>query len=108
MSELKCFKFVRPLVLEFIKIESGDKTRYDSFYWNSKAETIINESETDNVFESIYTTIISNIQKSVGKGSGLIIDSVTDYNTNISKYNSLAGSSYTRLLKLLDHQRKGL
>ena len=32
-------------------------------------KTIINESDIDDVFESTYTTIISNIQKSLGKGS---------------------------------------
>ena len=34
------------------------------FYSNSKAETIINESDTD-LFESIYSRIISNIQKTL-------------------------------------------
>ena len=46
------------------------------FCSSSKAETIINESGIDNVLKSIYTTIITNIQKSLGKGSGWIIDSV--------------------------------
>ena len=41
------------------------------------------------LFESVYSTIISNIQKSPGKGSGWIIDSVIDQNINIWKYNSL-------------------
>ena len=41
------------------------------------------------VFESTYSTIISNIQKSLGKGSVRIIDSVIDHNIIISKYNSL-------------------
>ena len=40
------------------KIEIDDKTKYDTFYSNSKAEIIINESDTDDAFESIYTTII--------------------------------------------------
>ena len=42
---------------------------YNTFYSNSKAETIINEIVIDDAFESIYSTIISNIQKSLGKGS---------------------------------------
>ena len=58
------------LVLVLTKIESEDKTKYDNFYSSSKAETIINASDIDNVFQSIYTTIITNIQKSLGKGSG--------------------------------------
>ena len=34
--------------------------------------------------------------------------SVTDHNTNISKYNPLAGSSYIKLPKELDHPKKDL
>ena len=60
------------------------------------------------MLQSIYTTIIWNIQKSLGKGSTSIIDSVVDQNTGISKYNPLAGSSYIKLQKELDHPRKGL
>ena len=46
------------------------KTKDDNFYSSSKTEIIINESGSGNVFKSIYTTIITNIQKSLGKGSG--------------------------------------
>ena len=60
------------------------------------------------MFKSIYTTIIENIQKSSGQGSGWIIDSVIDHTISISKYNPLAGSSYNKLPKELDHPRKGL
>ena len=45
---------------------------------NAAPETIINESGIDDVFESVYNTVISIIQKSLGKGSGWIIDSVLD------------------------------
>ena len=60
------------------------------------------------MFTSIYTAVITNIQKYSGKGSGWIIDSVIDHNISISKYNPLAGSSYIKLSKELDHPRKGL
>ena len=108
MSELRGFKFLKRLVLVFQNIESEDKTKYDTFYSNSKAEIIINESDIDDVFQSIYTTIISNIQKCLGKGSGWTIDSVIDHNISISKYNPLTGSSSIKLPKELDHPRKGL
>ena len=108
MTHLKRFKFVIVLVLVLKKIESDDPTKPDTFYSHSKAETIINESDIDDVFESIYTTIISNIQKSLGKGSGWINDSVIEHNINISMYNPLADSSYIKLPKELDHPRKGL
>ena len=42
------------------------------------------------MFQPIYTTIITNKQKSLGKGSGW----------RISKYNSLAGSSYIKLERI--------
>ena len=58
--------------------------------------------------QSTYTTIITSIQKSLRKGSGWIIDSVIDHAISISKYNPLAGISYIKLPKELDHPRKGL
>ena len=51
------------------------------------------------MLQSIYTTVITDIQKYLGKGSRLIIDSVIDHTISISRYNSLAGSSYIKLPK---------
>ena len=99
---------MKTLVLVFKKIESQDKTKYDNFYSSSKSEKISNESNIDDVFQSIYTIIISNIQKSLVKDSGWIIDSVIDHTISISKYNSLAGSRYIKLMKELEHPRKEL
>ena len=48
------------------------------------------------------------MQKSSGKGSGWIVDSVIDHTISISKYDPLAGSIYINLPKELDHPRKGL
>ena len=96
------------LVLVFKKIESKDKTKYDNFYSSSNAEIIINESDINDMFQSIYNTIITNIQKPLGKGLGWIIDSVIDHTISISKHNPLVGSSYIKLPKELNHPRKGL
>ena len=90
----------------FKYIKSDDKTKCETFYSNSKVEIIINESDIDDVFTSIYTTIIPNIQKSLGEGSGRVIDSVTDHNTGISKYDPLAGTSYIEFPKELNHPKK--
>ena len=68
------------LVSVFKKIECHDETKYDTFYSHSKAEIIVNESDTDDVFQSIYSIIMSNIQKSLRKCSDWIIDSVIDHN----------------------------
>ena len=68
LTQLKGFKFVATIVLVFKKIESEDKRKYDSLYSSSKAELIINESDTNDVFKLICTTIITSTQKSLGKG----------------------------------------
>ena len=92
----------------FKKIKSEDKTNYDHFYLSSKAEIIINERDVDYMFQSFYTTIITTTQKSLGKSSGWIVDSVIDHTITVSKYNPLAGSNYIKLPKELHHLRKGL
>ena len=55
------------------------------------------------MFKSIYTTIIKNIRKFLGKCSSWIIDSVIDHTISISKCNPLGGSSYIKLPKELGH-----
>ena len=108
MTELKDIKSMITLVLVFKKIDNEDKTKDDNFYSSSKAEIIISENDIDDVFQSICTEIITNIQKPLGKGSGWIIDSVIDHAISISKYNPLGGSIYTKLPRALDHPRRGL
>ena len=46
----------------------------------TKAGITINESDISDVFQSIHSTVKSNMQKSLGKGSGSTIDSIIDYN----------------------------
>ena len=53
-------------------------------------------------------SVISNIQKIIGKGLGWIIDSVIYHNINISKYDPLADSRYMKLPKELGQPRIGL
>ena len=87
------------LVLEFIKIESDNSAKYSTFYSNSKAETVINESDINHTSELIFSTIISNTKISLDKDSGWIIDSVI-------KHNLLASSSHIKLLKESNHLKQ--
>ena len=96
---MRGFKFVTTLVTEFKEIGINDAIKYGIFYSNSKSEVVINESDLDVAFESVFSTNILNIQKAIGKGSGWIIDSGTDHNINISNYTSLAGCSYIKIAK---------
>ena len=105
MTELRGFKFMTTLVLKFWKIRRWWRNK---IYLNSKAEVNFNESDIDDVFESIYSTIISNIKKSLGKGCGWIIHSNVNHIISFAKYNLLCHGSYIKLPKELDHSRKGL
>ena len=46
------------------------------------------------------------MQKYLGKGPDWIIDSVIYHTISTSKYSPLAGSSYIKSLKELDHSKK--
>ena len=74
MTRLKGFKLAITLFLEFKKIETEVKTNDNTFFSNTKVETVINESDINDAFKSIYTKIISNICKSLGKDPGSIND----------------------------------
>ena len=78
MAELKGFKFVAILVLEFKKVEKDDETKHSTFSCSSKVKSIINESDIDDVFEPICSQIISYIQTLLGKGLSWIFGSVVD------------------------------
>ena len=73
------------LVLEFKKIKSEDETKKSIFYSNSKTEMFFNETDIDDVFESVYIKIISYIQTYLGKALGWISDSVIDHTLNVWK-----------------------
>ena len=62
LTDLKGFIFVTTLILEFQKNSRYNETKYSTFYLPSKSEKNINETDVDDVFESIYSATILNIQ----------------------------------------------
>ena len=102
------FQILLPVIYNLKIMNLKLKIKSDNLCSSSKAEVIINESDIDDVFESIYTTIKTNIQKYLGKGSSRIIASVIHRTLSILMYNPLAGSSYIKLPKEIDFPRKGL
>ena len=70
MTKLNRFRFVTTLLLEFKDLESDDETKHSTFYSSLNTKTVINESDIDDAFESIHSTIISNIQKWFEKDLG--------------------------------------
>lgn len=70
--------------------------KYNTFYLNWKVETIIHDSDADNAFELLYSTIMTKIQKCHAEGSSKITDSVVNENTNISDNKTPSDSSYIK------------
>ena len=62
LMELKGSKLLTTSVLQLMKQKCHGKTKYSTFYLSSKAETIINDSNINDVFESKYCMVISNTQ----------------------------------------------
>ena len=67
-----------------------DETKYSTFFSNSKTEKIIHSTPIDSISESIFSMIVTKIQKYQAKGSGWTITSVIEQNINISKYKPLS------------------
>ena len=105
---MKGLTFVLWLVLEFKKNRKWWWKKYSTIHFSSKTETVINESDIDNVFESICSATISNTQKLSGKSSGWIIDSVVNHVINVLKYRPLHSSSYIKMLTQFDHSKNAL
>ena len=108
LNKLSAFKFVIDFVLKLKKALNEDETKYSTFYLNPKAEIIIHGSDIDNVFESIYNTVVTKIQQYQAVGLVWTIDSVEEQNISILEYKPLSGSSHTKLSKQLNHSRKDL
>ena len=68
----------------------------------------MNESDINDVLNQSIVLLYQTRKSLCENISGLIINSVIDYDINISKYNPLAGISYIKLPKELDHPRKVL
>ena len=82
-TQLKGFKFVTTLVLAFKNMKAKIK-------------------------QSMTIFIQAQKHKSLGKGSGWIIDSAIDHTISMPRYNLLTGRSGIKSPKELDHSRKGL
>ena len=70
LNELGGFKFFITLFFKFKKTVNKDETKFSTFYLNSEAETVIHDADIDSVYEAIYITIMTKIQKYLAEGSG--------------------------------------
>ena len=107
LKSMKGLKFVETLRVTSTKMSNG-KIVYDTAYFNSKPQTIINNTEILEALQSSKQQILNMIAQGVSKGSGWTIESVDNHYLNIVQYQPMKGSSYIELPQELRHNKKGL
>ena len=107
IKSMKGLKYVETLKITFEKI-SGKEIIYKTAYFNTPAETIINNLEITESLKMSMETIINKISSWISEGSGWTIQSVDNHYLNIVKYQPIRGSSYIQLPEELRNSAKGL
>ena len=107
LTSMKGLKFVETLKVTFKKLVK-DGTLDKTAYFNSKPQTIINNTEIPEALQLTKQQILNMIAQWVSEGSGWTIQSVDNHYLNIVQYKPMKGSSYIKLPQELRNGKKGL
>ena len=92
----KGLKAVETLKVTFTKM-SGEELIYKSAYFNSKPQTIINNTEIYGSLQLSEQQILNLVAQWISEGSGWTVESVENHYINVVQYEPLKGSSYIKL-----------
>ena len=107
LASMKGLKFVETIKVTFTKMSNGEIV-YKTAYFNSPAQTIINNAEIDKCLEVSKQDILNKIAVWISEGSGWTVESVENHYLNVVKYEPMKGSSYIKLPTELRNSAKGL
>ena len=107
LISMKGLKFVETFRVTFKK-SSNDEIMYKTAYFNSKPQTIINNTEIPEALQLSKQQILNMIAQWVSEGSGWTIQSVDNHYLNIVQYQPMKCSSYIKLPQELRNSAKGL
>ena len=107
LISMKGLKFVETIKVTFTKMSNGEIV-YKTAYFNSPAQTIINNAEIDKSLEVSKQGILNKIAVWISEGSGWTVESVENHYLNVVKYEPMKGSSYIKLPTELRNSAKGL
>ena len=107
LTSMKGLKFVETLKVTFKKL-AKDEIVYKTAYFNSKPQTIINNTEINKSLQSSKEQILNMIAQWISEGSGWTIESVDNHYLNIVQYQPMKASSYIKLPQELRNSAKGL
>ena len=85
LIEMKGLKFIETLRITSKKISNG-QIFYDTTYFNSKPQTIINNLEIIKALQLSKQQILNIISQSIANGSNWIVESVENHYLNVVKY----------------------
>ena len=107
LTSMKGLKFVETLKVTFKKA-SNDEILFKTAYFNSKPQTIINNTEIPAALQLSKDQILNIIAQWISERSGWTIESVDNHHLNIVQYQPMKGSSYIKLPPELRNNKKGL
>ena len=107
LTSMKGLKFVETLKVTFKKLVN-DETVYKTAHFNSKPQTIINNTEISEALQLSKQQILNMIAQWISEGSEWTIESVDNRYLNIVQYQPMKGSSYIKLPQELTNGKKGL
>ena len=107
LTSMKGLKFVETLKVTFTKMSDGELV-YKTAYFNSLAQTVINNLEITKSLQVSKQNILNKIAVWISEGSGWTIQSVDNRYLNVVKYQPMRGSSYVKLPQELRNSAKGL
>ena len=107
LTSMKGLKFVETLKVTFKKA-SNDEILFKTAYFNSKPQTIINNTEIPAALQLSKDQILNIIAQWISEGSGWTIESVDNHYLNVVQYQPMRGSSYIELPQELRNSKKGL
>ena len=107
LDEIKGLKYVETVKVTFNKISDGEIVE-KSAYFNSKVQTIINNTEINEALQMSKQNLLNQISQWISEGSGWTIQSVDSHYLNFVKYKPIKGSSYIQLPSELRNCAKGL
>ena len=107
LTSMKGLKFVETLRVTFKKL-AKDEIVYKTAYFNSKPQTIINNTEIPEALQLSKEQILNMIAQWISEGSGWTVESVDNHYLNIVQYQPMKGSSYIKLPQELRNSAKGL
>ena len=103
---MKGIKFIETLKVTFEKT-AGDEIISRAAYFNSMAQTVINQTEISETLQLSAEQILNKIAQWISEGSGWVITSIDNHYLKIVQYKPTKGSSYLKLpLELQHHKEK--